>query len=164
MGSAGHIRYSSVRAFLFPPQRVFWSAALLLSWVTPPTCAAQCRETPTVQMDERTAGSHLLAKKDLVLPERIPRRFRIEKVVLLITVDREGAICEVQAKTGPKGLRHSAVQTVKEHWRYRRFLVDWKPVVAQFPVTVKFLLPKVLSRETAQGAGRHRSVGVVQTA
>jgi len=141
-----------------------WPGILGLMLAVPVAAAAQCRETPTVQMDERTARSHLLVKKDLVLPERIPKRFRIEKVVLLITVDREGAICEVQAKTGPKGLRHSAVQTVKEHWRYRRFLVDWKPVVAQFPVTVKFLLPKAPPSETAQGAGRHRFVEVVQTA
>ena len=130
----------------------------------PIVCAAQCRETPTVQMNERTAESHLLAKKDLILPERMPEQFRIEKVVLVITVDRKGVICDVRAQTGPKSLRQSAVQTVKDHWRYRRFLVNWKPVVAQFPVTVKFLLPREQRRQTAQGAGLHRSVVGVQTA
>lgn len=125
---------------------------------------AQCGEGPTVQMDERTAASHLLAKKDLVIPERMPEHFRIEKVTLVITVDREGSICDVQAKAGPQKLRESAVRTVKAHWRYRRFLVNWKPVVAQFPVTVKFLLPKEEPRQTAQGEGLQRQFIVARVA
>ncbi len=104
-------------------------------------------------MDERTAESHLLAKKDFVLPEEAPRHFRIEKVVVLITVDRDGDVCEVKAWKGRKDLRLSAVQIVKEHWRYRRFLVDWKPVVAQFPGTVNFLLSKEPLGRAAQGIG-----------
>lgn len=142
------------------PGWLVWVACL----TAPMVGAAQCGEAPTVQMDERVAQSHLLAKKDLVLPEPMPEQFRIEKVVLVVTVDREGIICEVKAMAGPKNLRQSAVRTVKEHWRYRRFLVDWKPVVAQFPVTVKFLLPKEPPRQTAQGAGRHRFVEAVPTA
>jgi hypothetical protein len=31
------------------------------------------------------------------------------------------------------------VAQVKEHWRYRPFFVNGKAVVAQFPVTVKFI-------------------------
>lgn len=126
--------------------------------------AAQCGETPAVQMDERTAASHLLAKKDLVLPERVPEQFRIAKVVLMVTVDREGIVCDVKARAGPRDLRQTAVQTVKEHWRYRRFLVNWRPVVAQFPVTVKFLLPKEQPRQTAREAGAYRAVETRQTA
>jgi hypothetical protein len=134
--------------------------AWLALFVAPVTGAAQCLEASAVQMDERTAKSHLLAKKDLVLPEVMPEHFRIEKVVVFITVDRDGTICEVKARTGPKRLWPTAVQTVKDHWRYRRFLVDWKPVVAQFPVTVKFLLPKEQPRQRAQTSGLLRAIEV----
>ncbi len=101
-------------------------------------------------MDERTAESHLLAKKDLVLPADVPELARLRTVVLLVTVDREGTICAVKPVLGPKELREAAVKTVRKHWRYRRFLLDWKPVVAQFPVTVRFALPKAEPRLTVR--------------
>ena len=109
---------------------------------TPLSGDAQCAEEPSILMDERTAESHLLAKKDLVLPADVPELAKLREVVLLVTVDREGTICEVRPVLGPKELQAAAVKTVKQHWRYRRFLLDWKPVVAQFPVTVRFVLPK----------------------
>jgi hypothetical protein len=97
-------------------------------------------------MDEKTAESHLLAKRDLQIPADAPRLARIQKVILQVTVDREGTICDVEPASGRQDLRETAVKIVKEHWRYRRFLVDWKPVVAQFPVTVHFLLPRTEPR------------------
>lgn len=121
---------------------------------TPQSVAAQCSEEPTILMDERTAESHLLSKKDLVLPADVPELAKVRTVVLLVTVDREGTICAVKPVLGPKELREAAVKTVKEHWRYRRFLLDWKPVVAQFPVTVKFALPKAEPRLTAMRRAR----------
>lgn len=93
-------------------------------------------------MDEPTAASHLLSKQGPALPEAIPVLTRIRKVVLLVTVDRKGGVCDVKPVWGPPELRKPARQIVKDHWRYRPFLVDWKPVVAQFPVTVIFLPPK----------------------
>lgn len=116
--------------------------------------ASGCSETPSVLMDERTAETHLLSKQDLVLPAPVPALARVRKVVLLVTVDRQGAICDVRPVIGPKALRRVAVKTVKKHWRYRPFLVDWKPVVARFPVSVRFILPQVEPRLTArQGEG-----------
>jgi len=123
---------------------------LLVCLALPPRLGgAACRERPTVLLDERTAETHLLAKKDPALPANAPALARVRKVVLLVTVDREGVICEVKPVAGPQGLRKSAVATVKKHWRYRPFLIDWKPVVAQFPVAVKFVLPKAEPHMTA---------------
>lgn len=101
-------------------------------------------------MDERTAETHLLSKQDPVLPAPVPALAHVRKVVLLVTVDRQGIICDVRPVAGPKALRRVAVNTVKKHWRYRPFLVDWKPVVARFPVSVKFVLPKSEPRLTAR--------------
>ncbi|HUU13628.1 MAG TPA: energy transducer TonB [Terriglobia bacterium] len=129
----------------------------------PRSVAAQCSEEPTVLMDERTAESHLLSKKDLVLPADVPELARVRAVVLLVTVDREGTICAVKPVLGPKELQEAAVKTVKEHWRYRRFLLDWKPVVAQFPVTVRFMLPKNEPRLTAVQRARTRPSGQRKT-
>jgi len=112
--------------------------------------ASGCPETPSVLMDERTAETHLLSKQDPVLPAPVPALAHVRKVVLLVTVDRQGIICDVRPVAGPKALRRVAVNTVKKHWRYRPFLVDWKPVVARFPVSVKFVLPKSEPRLTAR--------------
>jgi hypothetical protein len=112
--------------------------------------ASGCSETPSVLMDERTAETHLLSKQDPVLPAPVPALARVRKVVLLVTVDRQGAICDVRPVAGPKALRRVAVKTVRKHWRYRPFLVDWKPVVARFPVSVRFVLPQVEPRLTAR--------------
>ena len=112
--------------------------------------ASGCSETPSVLMDERTAETHLLSKRDPVLPAQVPGLARVRKVVLLVTVDRQGLICDVKPVAGPKALRRVAVNTVKKHWRYRPFLVDWKPVVARFPVSVRFVLPQEEPRLTAR--------------
>jgi hypothetical protein len=90
--------------------------------------AAQCRESPTVLMNERTAETHLLAD--------------VKKVTLLVTVDRKGTICDARPVAGLQELRSQAVRAVKRHWRYRPFLIDWKPVVTRFPVTVRVVSRK----------------------
>ncbi len=153
MGVPGPQRAARQKAL--PSLQMRWSAALVLICMLgmPRSGAAQCSEEPSVLMDERTAESHLLAKKDVVLPARTPRLARLRDVVLLVTVDREGSICDVKPVLGPEELRKTAVETVKKHWRYRPFLVDWKPVVAQFPVTIKFVLPKAEPRVTALAGG-----------
>jgi hypothetical protein len=133
---------------------------LLVCIVGVPTAwAAGCSETPTVLMDERTAETHLLSKKDPVLPAQVPKLALLRKVNLLVTVDREGTICEVRAVAGPKELRGVAIRTVRKHWRYRPFLVDWKRVVARFPVSVRFVLPQAEPRLTARLEGATLEAG-----
>jgi hypothetical protein len=119
-----------------------WPSLLILVLLTPGVCAAQCGETPAVEMDERTAKSHLLAKREPELPAGVDRLLRRRVVIVLVTVDREGAICDARPVRGPEELRKAAVEAVKKHWKYRPFLVNWKPVVARFPVSVTFAAPK----------------------
>ena len=99
-----------------------------------------CTEKPTVWMDESTAGTHLIASRKFVFTRKITELVQIQQVVLAVTVDRKGTICEAKAIAGPGKLRQAAEKVVKNHWRFRPFLVDWKPVVVQFPVTVNFVL------------------------
>jgi hypothetical protein len=127
---------------MISPEMCAFAFVLLSALGMPPLSAAQCAEEPSILMDERTAESHLLAKKDLVIPADVPELTKVREVVLLVTVDREGTICEVKPVIGPEEHQKIAAKIVKEHWHYRRFLLDWKPVVPQFPVTVRFVLPK----------------------
>jgi hypothetical protein len=92
-------------------------------------------------MNETTATSHLLAKRDAELPAAMTGFAPVQKVVVLVTVDRQGTICDLKPVAGPTRLRRRAVMVVKKYWCYRPFLVNWKPVVAQFPVTVRFVPP-----------------------
>ena len=118
----------------------FWSGLWVLA--VPLLMASECREKPAVQMDERAAESHLVARKDFKLPSSRSKLLRSDRVVVLVTVDPNGVICDARAVTGPKDLRALAVSAVRKHWRVRPFLVDWKPVVAQFPVSVRFVRPR----------------------
>ena len=111
---------------------------LILGFLISHQVFAACGAEPTVWMDESTAASHLLSRRDIEVPTALPIA-RLQEVKLQVTVDREGTICEVLPLTAPKELREAAAKIVRDHWRYRRFLVDWNPVVVQFPVTVKSL-------------------------
>lgn len=117
------------------------SAGLCMFGFSQPSKAV-CPEKPTVWMDERTAASHLLAKRDVELPASLTWVKEVQKVVLAVTVDRKGKICALKPVAGPAALTKVAAKAVKQHWRYRPFLVDWKPVVVQFPVTVRFVPSK----------------------
>lgn len=102
--------------------------------------ASTCAEEPTVWMDESTAATHLISMRKFVFTRDMPPLTPVARVVLAVTVDRKGVICEAKAVAGHWKLHQQAERVVKNHWRYRPFLVDWKPVVAQFPVTVTFVL------------------------
>lgn len=115
----------------------FLGSVLILG--VPAALAGACREKPGVQMDERAAESHLITKKDPELPAGGAKLVRVRQVVVLVTVDREGAICDARPVSGPEELRKAAARAVKKHWKYRPFLVNWEPVVAQFPVSVNFI-------------------------
>jgi len=117
-------------------------ALAILAGSGPPRLLAQCLEKPAVWMNESAAESHLLAKRDLALPSKAPRLARVREFLLLVTVDREGSICDVKPISGPEESARVAIETVRKHWRYRRFLLDWKPVIAQFPVRLKVVLPR----------------------
>jgi hypothetical protein len=95
-----------------------------------------------VWMDENTATTHLLAKRDLELPANMAWAEGVQEVVVLVTVDGKGKICAIEPIAGPPGLKMEAVAAVRQHWRYRPFLVDWRPFVARFPVTVRFFPTK----------------------
>jgi hypothetical protein len=117
--------------------------------------AGECREKPEVQMDERAAQSHIVSSRNPELPPGRARLLDEDRVVVVVIVDRAGAICDARAVRGPWDLRDLAVQAVKQHWKFRPFLVNWKPVVAQFPVTVRFvrLKPEPPLRAEFSGPG-----------
>lgn len=116
-------------------------ALLLLLSAASQSGLAKCPEGPAVWMNEHTAASHLLASRKFVYPAGVPVLANIRTVVVMATVNRKGNICEATARSGPVELREAAEKIVSSSWRYRPFLLDWKPVVVQLPVTVHFVLP-----------------------
>jgi hypothetical protein len=135
----------------------------LLLLVHPLLAVAECPEKPSLWLDEPTAAPHLLSKRDAELPggELGPRR--VERVVLVITVDRKGKICQAKAISGREDLRALAVAYVKKYWRYRPFLLDWQPTAAQFPVTLRFFPPKETRPERRIAMLRDAAVRTVRT-
>jgi hypothetical protein len=101
---------------------------------------AECTEKPTVWMNERTAASHLLSSRKIVFPAVVPVLAHIRSVVVIVTINRTGGVCEARAEAGPTELRAAAEKIARTSWRYRPFLLDWKPVVVQIPVTVNFVI------------------------
>ena len=101
---------------------------------------ARCTEKPTVWMSERTAASHLLSSRKFVLPADAPMLAHIRSVVVVVTINQEGSVCEARAESGPTELRAAAEKIARTYWRYRPFLLDWKPAVVQIPVAVNFVM------------------------
>ena len=104
------------------------------------TGLARCTEKPTVWMSERTAASHLLSSHKFVFPAVAPMLAHIRSVVVVVTINRKGSVCEARAEAGPTELRAAAEKIARTYWRYRPFLLDRKPVVVQIPVTVNFVM------------------------
>lgn len=122
---------------------------VLFLLVAPPRVGlAECTGAPTVWMSEHTAASHLLSSRKIVFPAVMPVLARLRDVVVTVTVNRNGGVCKAKAEAGPVELRAAAEKVVKTSWRYRPFLLDRKPVVVQFPVTVHFVIS--LDRKDAQ--------------
>lgn len=115
-------------------------AVLFFLLIAPQAGLARCKEKPTAWMNERTAASHLLSSRKFVFPAVLPVLAHVRSVEVLVTVDRTGGVCEAKAETGPTELRAAAEKIVRTYWRYRPFLLDWKPVVVQMPVTVNFVI------------------------
>ena len=116
------------------------AALLFLVLAASQPVLAQCPEKPTVWMSEQTSASHLLSSRKFVFPVDVPALAHIRSVVVIVTVDRKGNVCEARAKAGPRELWAAAQRVVRTSWRYRPFLLDWKPVVVQMPVTVNFVI------------------------
>jgi hypothetical protein len=112
-------------------------ALFVSGFAVPQGGRAACSEEPVVQMNEFTARSHVIARRDVELPAAFRRFARPQSVVLLITLDRQGEICDLRPLAGPVEWRDEAMRVVTKHWRFRPFRLDWKPVAAQFPVTVR---------------------------
>ncbi len=108
-----------------------------------------CADSPAVFMDESTAASHLVAKRGPGIPADAPRLFRLERVVLWLTVDRSGRICDLTPALGSPELIREAIQLVRTSWKYRRFLIDWKPATVQFPVTLWLVASKSKTESVA---------------
>jgi Gram-negative bacterial TonB protein C-terminal len=115
-------------------------AVLFFLFATPQASLAQCAGKPTVWMNERTADLHLLSSRKFVFPAVVPVLARIRNVVVMVTVNRKGVVCRAKADVGPMELQAAAEKIVRASWRYRPFLLDRKPVVVQFPVTVHFVI------------------------
>lgn len=115
-----------------------------------------CADRPSVFMDERTAASHLIAKREPEIPADAPRLVRPEKVVLWVSVDRRGRICDLQPALGHPEVTEAAIRWVKTYWKYRPFLINWKPTSVQFPVTLWLVpsKPKAEQVATAFPAGQ----------
>lgn len=113
-----------------------------------------CRERPLVLLDEGTAAQHLVSKRDPVLPDKADVIPGFHRVALLISVDRRGNVCDLRPLWGSGNLTGVALKTVKVHWSYRPFLLDRKPVPAQFPVTVNFIAPPRGPWRVARSEGR----------
>ena len=63
-------------------------------------------------------------------------------VVLECRIDREGRVAEVKVLRPEKlGMTEAAVEAVRQ-WRFEPCMVDDRPVVAQFVLTVRFNLPR----------------------
>ena len=81
----------------------------------------------------------LIRKIDPVYPELAKRARVTGRVILIVTVDEEGAVSDIRISSGHPLLNDAAVTAVKQ-WRYSPTLLNGEPVPVTATVTVFFNL------------------------
>jgi TonB family protein len=85
--------------------------------------------------------SKLIKHIDPVYPELAKRARVQEKVVLRITVDKEGNVSDASVINGHPLLNDAAISAVRQ-WKYSPTLLNGEPVTVIATVTIEFRLPK----------------------
>lgn len=129
-----------------------WAVTMLFLLLCADEGTGACQERPIAIVDEAAGVSHLVARRDPDLPPGYPWTGTPPEVILRATVDREGIICDLKPLAGPRELFRPAMNTVKRYWRYRPFLLDWKPAPVQFPIRVYFGPPKRQPQRVVAGS------------
>jgi len=92
-----------------------------------------------VRIGGNVAEGNLISRVDPEYPLELREAGVEGTVVLEATVGVDGAVGEVDALTGPTGLRRAAVDAVSQ-WVYRPTLLNGRPVAVLLTVTVRFEL------------------------
>lgn len=70
------------------------------------------------------------------------KKARIEgKVVLNVVIGKDGSVLNLKVASGPKELRQSALDAVKQ-WKYKPFLLNGQPIEVATKVTITYTLEK----------------------
>ncbi len=79
----------------------------------------------------------LLRKVDPVYPEEAKRNHIRGAVLLAVTIDRQGAVTDVQPVSGPPELASAAAEAVKQ-WHYKPYLMWDRPLVVHTQIEIDF--------------------------
>jgi protein TonB len=90
-----------------------------------------------VTVSARVAAGLLVNKEPPVCPPIAKTRHFSETVVVQVTITETGTVEHLSVKSGPAMLQQAALQAVKTY-RYRPYLVHYKPVKALTTVNVVF--------------------------
>jgi protein TonB len=106
--------------------------------VAPPPPPKPVKREP-IRVGGNVQESKLIRKIDPVYPELAKRARVTGRVILIVTVDEEGAVSDIRISSGHPLLNDAAVTAVKQ-WRYSPTLLNGEPVPVTATVTVFFNL------------------------
>ena len=93
---------------------------------------------------KKLSGGQLLRRVEPVYPAQA-RPLRLEGTVILAAVIMEnGTVRDIKVVEGSPVLAQSAAKAV-EHWRYKPYVLDGKPVKNEIRISVNFKLPETLN-------------------
>jgi TonB family protein len=108
----------------------------------PETAEAQSpMPAPSAPVSRKFSGGQLLRRVEPVYPAEALLSRLEGKVILAATVMEDGTVSDVKVIEGSPILVPSAVDAV-EHWQYKPFELDGKPVKNEIAIKIDFKLPE----------------------
>ena len=98
--------------------------------MTPPT---------KIRLAPRLAEGNLIHDVVPKYPSEAGRERMQGKVVLIAVIGKDGAVQDLQVKSGMPLLAQAAIEAVKQ-WRYRPYLLNGEPVEIDTEITINFTM------------------------
>jgi protein TonB len=112
--------------------------SITLCWVLMVACVSSAGQQ-VAEIARGNADEHLIKRIDPEYPP-LAKAARLQgKVLLKVTISKDGAVTSVSVVSGHPMLIPSAVEAVKK-WQYKPFLVDGQPVAVKTEIELPFSL------------------------
>lgn len=95
----------------------------------------------SVNVSPKTMEGNIITKIQPKYPAEAKEKRIQGKVVLNAVIDKEGNVANLKVDSGPKELRQSAIDAVKQ-WKYKPYLLNGQPVAVKTTININYTLSK----------------------
>ncbi|HEX8710653.1 MAG TPA: M56 family metallopeptidase, partial [Terracidiphilus sp.] len=95
----------------------------------------------SLNVSPKTMEGNIITKVQPKYPAEAKEKRIQGKVVLNAVIDKEGNVAELKVDSGPKELRQSALDAVRQ-WKYKPYILNGQPVAVKTTININYTLSK----------------------